>query len=472
MASYNSPGSSKEMTVGERLNILNKLEAGATVRDLAIEYNVSERSIRRHRQSAQSIRKFAEDSHGIHRKRIRTRTFNDLDKEVYNWFLECRLLGHQITDSVLLEKAKELHEEIGGRYGFAGSRGWLWRFKKTYGEAADADKAAVDTFKQKLTQLLKENEITDDNLYNMDETGLCWRMLPGKTLAGVEGGKMKKEKITLALCANASGSHKLPLLFVHKYESPRSLKHCKDSLPVSCVYQKNAWVDNEIFQSWYQDDFKRYVKERQIKENRSGKVLLLIDNFKSHILPKEETVDEHFKVLFLPPNTSSLIQPMDRGVIAKCKERFRHKLLQRALQHTEGISEFYADYDLKDCINLIHETWIQVTADDIFNAWSKILNRSVRQSIKECPKEDESTSDERQSFQTIYDEEIRDWFNECNVEEKIGEKDTIAECFESEPVSLIGEETDRLLYYLQKIMTTEPQIQEHAKAIIDYYNEK
>ncbi len=52
-------------------------------------------------------------------------------------------------------------------------------------------------------------------------TGLNYRMLPEKTLAarsekGAMGMKKQKERVTLLACFNASGSHKLPLAFIHK----------------------------------------------------------------------------------------------------------------------------------------------------------------------------------------------------------------------------------------------------------------
>ena len=52
------------------------------------------------------------------------------------------------------------------------------------------------------------------DIYNMDETGL----LPNSTLAtGLVSGKNKqKEKITVALCANATGTDKLVPLVIGK----------------------------------------------------------------------------------------------------------------------------------------------------------------------------------------------------------------------------------------------------------------
>nr|XP_034192193.1 jerky protein homolog-like [Osmia lignaria] len=294
--SSTSSSASKQISITQKLDILNKLEAGASVKDLACEYNITDRSIRRIRQNTLSIR----------------------------WFVQRRLLGDKITDNILLEKAKEFQEEGVGPSDFTPSRGWLWRFKKSYdlrlinmhGESADADKCAAERFIQQFPQILETNEISDDNLYNMDETSLFWKMLPNKTLASANenrmpGKKMKKDRITLALCANASGNHKLPVLFINKYENPRALKHCKNNLPVIYMHHKNSWMNRVLFQSWYENEFKPRVRKRQLQENSIGKVLSILDNFSGHKLSDEEMDDGYFQIMFLPPNTSSLIQPMD-----------------------------------------------------------------------------------------------------------------------------------------------------------------
>ena len=51
---------------------------------------------------------------------------------------------------------------------------------------------------------------------------------------------------------------------------------------------------------------------------------------------------------------------MDEGIISKLKKKFWHKLLQRALQYGNEIPEFSADYNIKDCIDLVNEMWTTI----------------------------------------------------------------------------------------------------------------
>src|SRR5438128_3568408 len=62
---------------------------------------------------------------------------------------------------------------------------------------------------------------------------------------------------------------------------------------------------------------------KQVMSKHEGKcVLLLLDNCPSHKLGNMNLscIDIHF----LPPNTTSKIQPMDTGIIAAFKRHYRH----------------------------------------------------------------------------------------------------------------------------------------------------
>lgn len=59
-------------------------------------------------------------------------------------------------------------------------------------------------------------------------------------------------------------------------------------------------------------------------------VLLLIDNFSTYIaaVSKLEAIPQGMRlknteVVFLPPNTTSKLQPLDQGIIASFKARYR-----------------------------------------------------------------------------------------------------------------------------------------------------
>ena len=62
-----------------------------------------------------------------------------------------------------------------------------------------------------------------EDVYNMDEIGLYSRAHPNKTLAQVkvEGQKLQKERVTLALVVNSIGTHKLKLFVIYTSKKPQ-----------------------------------------------------------------------------------------------------------------------------------------------------------------------------------------------------------------------------------------------------------
>ncbi|GBM01524.1 Tigger transposable element-derived protein 6 [Araneus ventricosus] len=91
--------------------------------------------------------------------------------------------------------------------------------KAVSGEFGDVDCEKVhDWIQNKLPDLIKGYEQKD--IFNVDETGLFYNLLPSKTLAiksdTCHGGKKSKVRLTVLLCANAYGSEKLPPLIIGK----------------------------------------------------------------------------------------------------------------------------------------------------------------------------------------------------------------------------------------------------------------
>ena len=66
------------------------------------------------------------------------------------------------------------------------------------------------------SRLVQKHDLKPCQMYNPDETGLYWRCVSTRKLASGEeksasGFKMNKERLTLLLCANASGDHRSKL---------------------------------------------------------------------------------------------------------------------------------------------------------------------------------------------------------------------------------------------------------------------
>jgi hypothetical protein len=65
------------------------------------------------------------------------------------------------------------------------------------------------------------------------------------------------------------------------------------------------------------------------------KILLLVDNAPAHPHNLNDLYD-NVKVVFLPPNTTALIQPMNNGVIAAFKAYYLRRTFDQLLVVTDG----------------------------------------------------------------------------------------------------------------------------------------
>ena len=67
----------------------------------------------------------------------------------------------------------------------------------------------------------------------------------------VAGKKQSKERVTIALCCNASGTEKIKAIFIRKNQNPHALKNIpKSSLSVQYYWNKTAYMQVSIWNDW------------------------------------------------------------------------------------------------------------------------------------------------------------------------------------------------------------------------------
>jgi hypothetical protein len=157
-------------------------------------------------------------------------------------------------------------------------------------------------------------------VFNVDETGLFWKRKPSRSYTAKEeksmpGYKAAKDRLTLLLGANAASDCKLKPLLVYRAENPRALKCLvKGTLPVIWISNSKACVTATIFEDWFSHHSAPEVKTYCADNNLPFKALLILDNAPSHP-PILQHHHPNTEIVFLPPNTTALLQPMDQGVI-------------------------------------------------------------------------------------------------------------------------------------------------------------
>ena len=281
-------------------------------------------------------------------------------------------------------------------YNFIASNGWYrncvikrFGFKRINlaGEAESADHEAAKDFIHVVTDFIIQYIKDPSKVYNIDEMGLYLKKMPTSALVKgdnkMRGFKPNKARCSVLVGGNMTGE-KLKPLVIGKSANPRDFgKVDKATLP--CYYESNkkSWMTTAIYWKWYLECF---IPELEARHGPDFTVLLLVDNCTSH--PEVVgTLDPRVIVMFLPPNTTSLIQPMDQGVIRNLKLRFHALFYDELIRHidntpitvtgTKPLVSFYKDVKMLRVIKGIGTAWNGVKDTTIQRSWSKLLDKDL-----------------------------------------------------------------------------------------------
>jgi len=242
-------------------------------------------------------------------------------------------------------------------------------------------------------QLLAEYD--PDDVYNLDEAALYFRLLPEHSLvfknAPMSGAKTAKARVTIMLACNMTGTDKLRPLIVGSSKAPRCFKGVK-TLPTSYTHSAKAWMTSRIFESFMHDWDKRLAAGRR-------RIALILDNCPAHPVIELQNI----RLVFLPPHTTALIQPLDQGIIRCFKALYRSDLSRRIIRYIDAgngrASELTRSITLLDALHMVMAAWSRVSQMCIANCFRKagmVLQESDTITENSMPAELPANMDERE----------------------------------------------------------------------------
>ena len=140
-------------------------------------------------------------------------------------------------------------------------------------------------------------------------------------------------------------------------------------MPGNVHYFSNSksWMTSEIFETVLSK-----LNRKLIFENR--KVILFFDNATCH----PESMGDKFsniKIVFLPKNTTSRLQPLDPGIIRKFKVKYRKSLVKYVLSR---INDNASAAEIVPGVNILMAIqWVQ-------RSWKGITASTVKQCFETC----------------------------------------------------------------------------------------
>lgn len=256
------------LTLYDKLQILDYMESEAAqdggqagvIRHFISKFpGLKQSTVSRIKKDGPQLRQRGKDPAQLSFKRPRVVIFPQIETSMSNWILQAQSRNVKITGELIRAKIRrfaELHGVDADNF-LQLSNGWLDAFKarhllkeyRCHGEAASVTQESVAVARKRLQAITSQYAPTD--IYNMDETGLYYRMPPDRGLATMQtsGVKGDKTRLTLAFCANADGSDRRPPLFLGHARKPRCFEKKEGkSLGFDYWFNKKAWMTGTIFQ--------------------------------------------------------------------------------------------------------------------------------------------------------------------------------------------------------------------------------
>ena len=119
-------------------------------------------------------------------------------------------------------------------------------------------------------------------------------------------------------------------------------------------------MDSILFEEWVREIDRRFTAEGK-------KIALVIDNCPAH-----SSIDNLVSVdlIFLPPNTTSKLQPMDQGVILSLKAYYKSLSVRKLIEAIEK-NKPLPEFSILDAMRMLDVSWGKVTKEAVVNCFAK-----------------------------------------------------------------------------------------------------
>ncbi|XP_064093611.1 tigger transposable element-derived protein 1-like [Macrobrachium nipponense] len=228
--------------------------------------------------------------------------------------------------------------------------------------------------KADLDAIIKEGGYTAKQVFNISETILYWKKLPGRTFIS------EKDGLTLLLGANAEGDYRLKPALVYHSENPLGSMACANAL-LSCYWYSNpeARITEKIINDYFFDldcELKCYCE----REGLAFKILIVLGIAPRH-QPRREAPSDNVRILFLAANTTSLLQPFDQGIIKTFKSYYLRiavkYLVEEVNRRKNSLYDCWKAFIINAAIGFIKSAWEEIPRRFLNGVWKELCSQLV-----------------------------------------------------------------------------------------------
>jgi hypothetical protein len=288
------------------------------------------------------------------------------EEELASFLIKCAEIGFPRNRAQVLGLVQQIVESKGLHKSV--SNGWWERFihrqphvtlrvpmSLARSRAIASDPNIIDRYYTMLEETLRDNGLMNSPscIFNCDETGLplnpsSFKIVTKKGSKNVSCiSSNSKSQITVLACTSAAG-YTIPPFIIFS----RSTYHphlSKGEIPGTMYgMTPKGWMTRKLFFQWFQKHFLRYIPS-------AHPILLILDGHSSHYCPEfiKLAAKERIIIFVLPPHTSHLSQPLDRGCFSPLKTYWKHvchKFYTDNAHTCKNISSY-------DFVGLFNEAW-------------------------------------------------------------------------------------------------------------------
>jgi DDE superfamily endonuclease/Tc5 transposase-like DNA-binding protein len=297
--------------------------------------------------------------------------------------LKLRSAGIPVTDKYIIRKAISLKKQLNLEIDCVFSNGWLQNFKNRHNIVSrkggskiirkdDCELSVILNFVKLVNKKINSGKF--ELIMNIDEMGICYDPdlaftleIKGTNRVDIKTTGRERERITIILGIDFLNNIKMKPLLIFKGTTEKCLNNVPKSNSYNLGYQENAWC--------FEGQFINFLSFLP----RDKKILLIYDNFGAHITEKVNTYIKKklplIEILLLPPNTTSILQPLDTGINKSFKSYVKDKYLEWLVEYFDE-NEVIPKLMLKDRKKLFVK-WIS-------EAWNNIDDTMIQNSFNVC----------------------------------------------------------------------------------------
>ncbi|MGH7240476.1 MAG: hypothetical protein ACREHG_10510, partial [Candidatus Saccharimonadales bacterium] len=329
------------------------------------------------------------------------------DKQLLEWVLALRQQRERVSIKHLKEEAIRLYRTQGEQSRqFNASYHWAQQWMKRQGLSMRLRTTTKDVHTPALESAAEDFRVNnkhiwskykDIKIWNMDETAV-YLDAPGNRTIDLIGAptveiattKHEKDRVTVVLCVSNDGEKKAPLVILRSKDESKlnTVKHTQvtydngqSTMEMYAAYNQKAYMNSKLMCEWMKHVFKPPAPPNTIPVSIDGyETVLLLDNVKSHITLSVLECFRENKVyaLFLPPNCTPLVQPLDHSLNAVFKRFYEEQW--RIWYHNVSHTKLTPKGNRKKADNDMIMTWIaaavtgSLTKDHIIKCFAHTLN--------------------------------------------------------------------------------------------------